>query len=160
LNVIDEISDQNRRKNNLLIYNYPEGADLSTDKESFISLCSSVFDISVEVDKVLRLGRRLEGKHRPLLIKLHSESDKFAILTQAPSLRFHEQHKRVFISHDMTQAERVKHKALVQELHSRRAKGERNLMIRNGNIIARYSHVVSKEPESSNATLESASTSS
>ena len=59
LSVIDEISDRNRRKNNVLMYNYPEG-------ESFIFLCSLVFDINVEVDNVLRLGRRLEGKHRPL----------------------------------------------------------------------------------------------
>ena len=143
LSVIDEISDRNRRKNNVLMYNYPEGADLSADKESFF-LCSSVFDINVEVDKVLRLGRRLEGKHRPLLIKLRSESDKLAILSQASHLTFHEQHKRVFISHDMTQSEHVKHKALVQELHSRRAKGERNLMIRNGSIIVRYSRVISR----------------
>ena len=74
-----------------------------------------------------------------MLIRLRSESNKHAILSQAPRLRFHEQHKRVFISHDMTQS---KHEALVQELNSRRAKGERNLMIRNGNIIVRYSRVV------------------
>ena len=122
LNVIGEISDRNCCKNNLLMYNYPEGADLSVDKESFISLCSSVFDLNVEVDKVLHLGRRLEGKHRPLLISLHSESDKHAILSHAPRLRFNDQYKRVFISHDMTQSERVKLKALVHELHSRRAK--------------------------------------
>jgi len=118
------------------MYNCPIGADLSADKESFISLCSSVFDINVEVDKVLRLGRRLERKHRPLLIKLHS---KLAILSQAPCLGFHEQLKWVLISHDMTKSEHVQNKALVQELHSKRAKGERNLMIRNGNVIVRYS---------------------
>jgi len=33
------------------MYNYPEGADLSADNESFIFLCSSVFDINVEVKK-------------------------------------------------------------------------------------------------------------
>jgi len=139
-----------------MMYNYPEGSDLPADKESFVSLCSTVFDINMEIDKVLRLGRRLEGKHRPLLIRLNSESDKHTILSQAPRLRFHEQYK-MFISHDMTQSEHVKHKALVQELHSRRAKGERNLMIRNGNIIVRYSSVVSKEPDSNIATLASAS---
>ena len=138
------------------MYNYPEGADLSADKELFIFLCPSVFDFNVEVDKVLHLGRRLKGKHRPLLIKLRSESDKLAIFSQAPCLRFHEQHKGVFISHDMTQSEHVKHKALVQELHSGKAKGERNLMIRNGNIIVRYFSVFSKESDSNNATLASA----
>ena len=81
LSVIDEISDRNRLKNNLIMYNYPEGADLSVDKESFISLCSTVFDLNVEVDKVLRLGRRLEEKHRPLLVRLTSECDKHAILS-------------------------------------------------------------------------------
>ena len=55
----------------------------------------------------------------------------------------------------MTQSERVKHKALVQELKSRRAKGERDLMIRNGSIIVRYTRVVSKESGSSNPTLAS-----
>ena len=127
LSVIDEISNQNCRKNNLIMYNYPEGADLSADKESFISL--TVFDLNVEVDKVLHLGRRLEEKHRPLLVRLTSECDKHTVLSQAPHLRFHKQYKRVFIFHDMTQSKRVKQKALVQELKSRRAKGERNLMI-------------------------------
>ena len=136
LSVIDEISDQNRRKN-LKMYNYPEGADLSADKESFISLCSTVFDLNVEVNKVLRLGRILEEKHRPLLVRLTSEYDKHAVLSQVPRLRFHDQYKRVFISHDMTQSKHVKHKALVQELKSRRAKGERDLTIRNGSIIVR-----------------------
>ena len=74
------------------MYNYPEGADLSADKESFIFLYSSIFDINAEVDKVLHLGRRLEGKHRPLLINLRSENDKLVIFSQAPHLRFHEQH--------------------------------------------------------------------
>ena len=84
LSVIDEISDRNRRKNNLIMYNYSEGADLSADKESFISLCSTVFDLNVEVGKVLRLGRGLEEKHRPLLVRLTSECDKHAILYLKP----------------------------------------------------------------------------
>jgi len=57
----------------------------------------------------------------------------------------------------MTQSEHTKHKALVNELHSRRAKGERNLMIRNGNIVVRHSRVISKEPVTSKATLVAAS---
>ena len=70
------------------MYNYPEGTDLSADKESFIFLCSSFFDINVEVDKVLCLGRRLEGKHRLLLIKLRSESDKLTFFLKPPTLDF------------------------------------------------------------------------
>ena len=144
LSVIDEISDRNHRKNNLILHNCPEGADLSADKELFTTLCSTAFDLSVGIDKVLRLGRRLEGKHRLLLVKLTSEGDKYDILSQAPHLRFHDQYKMVFVSHDMTQSERVKHKALVQELKS---KGESDLMIQNGNIVVRYTRVVSKEPD-------------
>ena len=139
--VIDEISNRSR-KNNLimlkeLIYQLIK---------NHLFLCSTVFDLNVEVDKVLRLGRRLEEKHRPLLVRLTSECDKYAVLFQAPHLRFHDQYKRVFIS----QSERVKHKSLVQKLKSRRAKGERNLMIRNGSIIVRYTRVVSKKSGSSN----------
>ena len=84
LSVIDKISNQTCRKNNLIMYNHPEGADLSADKESFISLCSTAFDLNVEVDKVLHLGRRLEEKHRPLLVRLTSECDKHTVLSQPP----------------------------------------------------------------------------
>ena len=70
------------------MYTYPEGVDLSADKELFISLCSTVFDLNVEVDKVFHLGRRLEEKHRPLFVRLTSECDKHAILSppQIPRL--------------------------------------------------------------------------
>lgn len=43
----------------------------------------------------------------------------------------------VYITHDRTKKEQEKHKELVKLLKERRAKGEENLVIRNGEIIQR-----------------------
>jgi len=53
----------------------------------------------------------------------------------------------------MTKSERIKHKVLVQELFSGKTKREINLMIRNRNIVVRYSLVAIKKPDSNNTTL-------
>ena len=46
-----------------------------------------------------------------------------------------EPYSDVYVSVDMTKSERIKHKQLVDELKSRRAKGKTNIFIRSNSII-------------------------
>ena len=46
-----------------------------------------------------------------------------------------EPYSDVYVSVDLTKSERIKHKQLVDELKSRRAKGETNIFIRSNSII-------------------------
>jgi len=66
-----------------------------------------------------------------------SEIDKQNVLKASKNLAVKEEGvwKRVFIHQDLTMKEREVRKRLVQELKSRQAAGETDLMILNGNIV-------------------------
>ena len=55
-------------------------------------------------------------------------------LIQICCIDHHDQFERVFIAPDQTKFEQEKHVKLVNELRERKAKGETNLIIRNGCI--------------------------
>ena len=74
------------------------------------------------------------------------EDDKTTVISHSNLLRRHDQFERVFIASDQTKFEREKHVKLVNELRERKAKGETNLIIRNGCIISRPSHTASNPP--------------
>ena len=135
LGILDELADRERRRKNLIAYNFPENGDSPVDKTKFQELSTTVFNLDLSITKVYRLGKRKDDKPRPLLIGLESETEKAEILSQSGKLRRYDQYNDVYIVADKTKYERDKHKKLVDELKLRRSKGERNLVIRNGSII-------------------------
>ena len=137
LSIADELADRERRKNNIIVYNFTETSDHQTDKDSFVNFCSFVFNCNVKISKVLRLGKKIANKHRPLLLGFEHYDVKVSILSHAHLLRHNDQYSDVFIVPDRTKFEREKHKKLVAELKERRTKGESGLIIRNGAIVAR-----------------------
>ena len=136
LTVAEELDDRERRKNNVIIYNLPE-TDPSRDKTWFIDLCKRIFDINVNVTKILRLGKHVENRARPLLVVVDDLSHKEFLVSHSYYLRRHSEYKDVYITTDMTKYQREKHRKLVQELKQRREKGEKGLMILNGEIVLR-----------------------
>ena len=144
--IIDELADRDRRKKNVIIYNMPEATDHAADKVSFLALCKTVFNLDVLVTRVIRLGKRQESKHRPLLVCFAHEDVKTTVISRSNLLRHHDKFERVFIAPDRTKFEREKHAKLVNELRERKTKGETNLIIRNGCIITRPSRTASNPP--------------
>jgi len=135
LTILEELADRERRRNNVIIYNMPESSDPQSDQGKFKELCSTAFGIDVNLNKTTRLGKKIDNKQRPILVCLDDPSVRDAILNQTGKLRKYEQFKNVFIVPDRTKFEREKHQKLVNELKQRRASGEQNLVIRNGNIV-------------------------
>ena len=76
LSIADELADCERCKSNIIIYNLPEKSDHETDKKLFAELCETVFSEDFAVSKVLRMGKRSENKHRPVLVVLKHDSMK------------------------------------------------------------------------------------
>lgn len=138
-NIVDELADRDRRKKNIIVYNLPEAKDREADKGSILSLCKTAFDFDIPITKIIRLGKKVDNRHRPLLVGFEHEDDKVIILSRAYLLHRHDQYKRVFIAPDRTKFEREKHRKLVNELRQRQSQGETGLIIRNGNIITRSS---------------------
>ena len=133
--IADELADRERRKSNLIVYNFSESSD---DKKHFIDLCNTVFKLDISVVSHRRLGKQAENKLRPLLLSLEDVDDKEFITSRSYLLRRHEEYKNVYISADMTKYQRAKHKQLVEELKRRKAANEPNLTIRNGVIVTKH----------------------
>ena len=131
LSIADELADRERRKNNIIVYNFPEASDHQSDKDSFVNFSTSVFNCNVA------FGEKVVNKHRPLFLGLERYDETGLILSRTHLLRHNDQYSDVFIAPDRTKFEREKHKKLVTELKERRSRGESGLIIRNGAVVAR-----------------------
>ena len=110
--------------------------------------------MEVKIIKSFRLGKRVTNKHRPLLICFNSDEPKHNILSKSYLLRSTKPYEDIYVSVDKTKAEQAKHKVLVEELKSRRAKGETNIVIRGNNIITKSaSRVKPIQPVAAPATM-------
>ena len=144
----------------MIIYNFPENSDHQADKAEFLKLSKLVFNLDLNITKIICLGKRNDEKRRPLIVGLDSDAAKIEILSQSGKLRWFDQYNEVYIVADKTKYEREKHKKLVNELKSRRSKGEKNLIIQNGNIVATVPQSqVPADQQPSNGSSNSSSTS-
>ena len=107
--IIDEVADRDRGKKNTIVYNLPQATDHAADKVSFLALCKTVFNLDVLVTRVMHLGKRLENKHRPLLVCFAHEDDKTTVFSHSNLLHHHDQFERIFIAPDCTKFKREKH---------------------------------------------------
>jgi len=137
--IAEELAKSDQKKNNVIVYNLAECSNPTTEKDNFIKLCKEATDLDVRVQKCFRLGQKIDGEVRPLLIRLESEDHKLTLLSRTPKLRFHKQYKNVYVNApDMTKFQRNKHKRLIDKLKVRKQQGpEENLIIRNGVIMKR-----------------------
>ena len=140
LDIVDEMTDRERRKLNLVVYNFSEKSERKADIEVFQALSSDVFKLTVTISKAVRLGPKVTNKHRPLLLTVEDIDDKNYLISHSHFLRHHNQFNKVFIVPDRTKLERIKHRNAVDELKQRRAKGKIGLLIRNGVVIKRQPH--------------------
>ena len=112
-----------QRKKNVVVYNLPESEEEQARdryKEDEIA-CRKIFVEVMEMENVeqkqlIRLGKREEYKIRPELVKLKDEEAAKEVLVRAKRLRFSEQYAGVFISKDLSRAERERKKNLRKEL--------------------------------------------
>ena len=58
LSSADELSDRERWRKNLILYNVLEQVNTQSDKGFFADLCKAVYDINVPTNKVFRLGKK------------------------------------------------------------------------------------------------------
>ncbi len=121
----DEEREQNRRKNNIVVFNLPESDGgtpqdrMNRDLEAFNKLTKEGCKMEVkknEIEKCYRLGKVENNKTRPLLIKLKDEEKKKKLFLSLQTLREHKgKYENVKIGHDMTKTQREEHKAKIEE---------------------------------------------
>ena len=69
--IVDELAERDKSKMIIVTYNLPEGKDREEDKLSVlystcISLLKTAYDLESQINRVSRLGKKIENKRRPL----------------------------------------------------------------------------------------------
>ena len=85
VDIVRELEDKECHKNDLIFYNFPEPTTPSWKADSaYISdLCRITFDLNVEIIKSFHIGKKIDKKHRPLLIHLSNYEIKAKILPKS-----------------------------------------------------------------------------
>jgi len=125
--MIEEQRSREGRVNNVVIYNMPETPTIGLDRKDWIiqerssshKLFSEGLGIILQpedVKRMLRLGKPVDGKSRPVLVEFRDKAIKNVIIESAPKLRVAtDPYNKIVICHDMTVNERAECKKLVEE---------------------------------------------
>nr|CAI5837874.1 unnamed protein product [Callosobruchus analis] len=147
--VIEEISERQKRKSNVMLFNVEEpdqNKSVREQTESDINLATNILntiapDISLAGAKVVRLGPFAATKVRPVKIILNSPENARKILMNSKKLKNHNIYKKINVSADRTKKQLDHYKRLKQELLSRHATGDTNCRIKYINDIPRIIQV-------------------
>lgn len=145
-----ELSDREKRKSNLIIFNLPELENSSITDQSNKDICDvkeilTELNVSVNVTNAMRLGKydiTRTSRKRPLKIILPNEDYALEILRNCKNLKNSKSFKTISIDRDRTPAQINYYKAIKQQLDIRSAAGETGLAIKYVNGIPKI--VISK----------------
>jgi hypothetical protein len=141
-----EEDDKKRRSNKLVVFGIAEAEGSSKEREDHdINKMKDILQtlkINEEVVAVNRLGKKNGNIKRPLLVTVHEEKKKWHIISKSKDLRGSATWEGVFISPDLTVAERKAETELRKSLKEKRDQSSKNgdgreWMIRKGKLIER-----------------------
>ena len=130
------------KEQNLVYFDLPESANESTSdrmKHDF-KLLNEAYSNKLEhkdISNLFRVGKKIDNKIRPLVVKFASLEIRNKVLKSSADLKIKcgNAINPVYMSIDRTQKQREAHKILVEQLKRRRATGEQNLAIRGDKIV-------------------------
>lgn len=145
-NIFEEM-EKEKRKRNIVAFNLKESEKTEAheryndDEEICKELLGGALGRSnVRFSKLIRMGKKVEGKNRPLLVKLEKEEERWEILKIAKRLRTTKGFERVYLAKDLTREERIKDRNLRDELHEKRVNWEGRFIIRRGKVVRTDRH--------------------
>jgi hypothetical protein len=147
---LTEITQQEARRNNLVVSNLPERTKANEEDESdeesedTTGLVTELITEGLGLDSI-KIGsakrvpekRRDDGKPRIIIVAMDDKEDKHEVLKASKKLResTKQEWKKVYINPDLTKLQREKDFQLRQELKRRKEAGEKDLIIKSGRII-------------------------
>ena len=133
------------KEQNLIYFNVPESeCELIEDKMKHdFKLLSEAYNKHIKHDDIssmFRVGKKVQNKTRPLVVKYGSLEIKNNMLKKSGklSIKYQSELKPIYTSIDRTQKQREAHKKLVLELKSRKSRGEEDIVIRNNKIVQHF----------------------
>lgn len=145
---LEDQQEKEEKKNNIMIFNLPESRSDDEDQEveDDIKVVKEVMSIvhpnigadTISDKTITRLGRRKEGKTRPIKVYFDNDLSKGKVFRNALKLRTTEKFSKVNISNDKTKKELLADRMLRDKLNAEKAlKPDEDLIIFRGEIIRR-----------------------
>ncbi|KAJ3660024.1 hypothetical protein Zmor_011680 [Zophobas morio] len=139
--IVNEISERDKRANNLIIFNSMEsGISKQEQVDQDTTLVSDIISIVglTEEVKPVRLGKfdgSKQHRSRPIRVRLSSSNAVHTVIRNAKKIRAVETFSALSVSFDRTPRELNFYKSVKEELNTRRLNGETNLQIKYRNGI-------------------------
>ncbi|CAH0546587.1 unnamed protein product [Brassicogethes aeneus] len=133
--IIQEVLQREKRKNNVIIYNVKECNDYNTREAEDNVVISRIFNylnITISDIKPIRLGKfsPTAEKPRPVRINFNEESLVHNFIKQVKKLKNMEDFKNINVSLDRTPRQLQLYSSVKLELSNRLANGENNIRIK------------------------------
>lgn len=136
--IIYEITERQKRKNNIVLFNIPEpdqrtskSLQAESDKNVVADILTEVSpEISADNIKPVRLGTFSDSKSRPVKIKLENLDIIKTVLKNAKKLKSNQRFKNIYITVDRTKNQLEQYRKVRQELAERINAGETNCRIK------------------------------
>jgi hypothetical protein len=118
---INELNEREKRKKNIIIYGIPESDKVvltekrTEDEQKIGEILTFIGKSDVKPVYSRRLRSKDESKPGPILVELNDTSLRNPLLLAAKKLRTSDDHKQIYISPDLTEAERQLDYKLRQE---------------------------------------------
>nr|CAH7726551.1 unnamed protein product [Callosobruchus chinensis] len=132
--IIAEISERQKRKNNIMLFNVPEpdqssalAVQVASDKNKVVEILDVVIHgSSFAAIKPTRIGTFTVSKNRPIKISLEGIDTAKNVLRNASKLKSNNNFKNIIISPDRIKRQMEHYKSVKQELDNRHNSGDIN----------------------------------
>ncbi|KAG7160040.1 putative PHD-finger-containing protein 2 [Homarus americanus] len=119
--LIEELNERKMRENNIVVYGAPESGSptmserIESDKSYALNLIKECGVGQEIIVKVIRLGKFIQGKARPMQVKLSTADIKANLFRNIRSLQGNMKFQDIRIANDLTKREREHEAVLWQE---------------------------------------------
>jgi hypothetical protein len=133
---VEEEMEIERRKYNLIFHGVKESETMA-DSDIIKNIVANglKLDPNRHIDDVMRIGKTVSGKIRPIRITARSFESRKEILLRAKDLKSDDMHKTVYITPDLTRKQQEIDKKLRDNLKRIREAGEPTAKIHSGKVI-------------------------
>ena len=159
--VLNDQLERDQKKNNIIMYNLPEGTDqdeeknktddLDKAKEVLKFVNSEVKTENYDKSKIMRIGPKRSNKVRPVKIIMENQDCKNNILRNARNLKESEKFSKIGLSFDKTRKQQEEYRKLKEKLeeHKKKDDGKDYVIFRNQIVVrSEIANIIRKSKES------------
>lgn len=122
----EEEREREVRAKNIIVYGVNESEGGIDEDRAFIADLAEAIGIDVTIKDIFRLGKKVEGKARPLKVTVNSKAERQKVLDSMYNIKGNDKFKNIRVTKDHTLAERNEIRDLVKQAKERNENAPEN----------------------------------